>query len=113
MGCCFSQTDKTTVYEVTLDANGVARRVPVGTGTHFIHITSDYETHLEEKQYTVQPPTPNDTDINRPPQAHQSTRFPFLPARMMPSTPKPNSKISPIAPDDEKTSNNPTTTTSL
>lgn len=38
-----------TVYEVTLDADGVAQRVPKGQGTHFIHISSNNETHLEEK----------------------------------------------------------------
>ena len=43
--------NQTTVYEVTLDANGVARRCPTGKGTHFIHVNQDYETHLEEKVY--------------------------------------------------------------
>jgi hypothetical protein len=37
------------VYEVTLDADGVAQRVPKGQGTHFIHISPNNETHLEEK----------------------------------------------------------------
>ncbi|KAI9257263.1 hypothetical protein BDA99DRAFT_515947 [Phascolomyces articulosus] len=116
MGCCFSQTDKTTVYEVTLDANGVARRVPAGTGTHFIHVNEEYETHLEEKRYNIPIPEDNNKDminnnnlINKPVQAHQQSRFPFLPAaRMNPST-KPNSRISPLVvnDDDEKKANNP------
>ncbi|KAI8147483.1 hypothetical protein BJV82DRAFT_595635 [Fennellomyces sp. T-0311] len=99
MGCCFSQTDKTTVYEVTLDANGVARRVPAGTGTHFIHVSSDYETHLEEKHYTL--PSNVDT-ISKPDPAHKQGRYPFLPARLSPM-PRPNPKISPVV-DDEKQS---------
>lgn len=41
--------DQSTVYEVTLDANGVAHRVPNGQGTHFIHVSEDSETHMEEK----------------------------------------------------------------
>ncbi|ORZ01594.1 hypothetical protein BCR43DRAFT_414332, partial [Syncephalastrum racemosum] len=40
---------QTTVYEVVLDQNGVARRVPQGQGTHLIHVTEDKETHLEQK----------------------------------------------------------------
>ncbi|CAO3650099.1 unnamed protein product [Mucor hiemalis] len=52
MGCCMSHYsffEKETVHEVTLDANGVAQRVPKGQGTHFIHISPNNETHLEEK----------------------------------------------------------------
>lgn len=41
--------DQSAVYEVTLDANGVAHRVPNGQGTHFIHVSEESETHLEEK----------------------------------------------------------------
>ncbi|KAI9314720.1 hypothetical protein BX666DRAFT_1962677 [Dichotomocladium elegans] len=57
MGCCISQEDKSTVYEVTIDANGVARRVPNGKGTHFIHVSDDCETHLEEKVSTSLSPS--------------------------------------------------------
>ncbi|KAI8059075.1 uncharacterized protein B0P05DRAFT_478335 [Gilbertella persicaria] len=49
MGCCMSHFEKETVYEVTLDAHGVAQRVPKGQGTHFIHVSANNETHLEEK----------------------------------------------------------------
>ncbi|KAI8990321.1 hypothetical protein BDB01DRAFT_718247 [Pilobolus umbonatus] len=51
MGCCISHPyfQKETVYEVTLDADGVAQRVPKGQGTHFIHVSNNNETHLEEK----------------------------------------------------------------
>lgn len=52
MGCCMSHYsffEKETVHEVVLDANGVAQRVPKGQGTHFIHISPNNETHLEEK----------------------------------------------------------------
>ncbi|KAI9483339.1 MAG: hypothetical protein EXX96DRAFT_557820 [Benjaminiella poitrasii] len=51
MGCCVSHPffEKETVYEVTLDADGVAHRVPKGQGTHFIHVSPNNETHLEEK----------------------------------------------------------------
>ncbi|EIE86139.1 hypothetical protein RO3G_10850 [Rhizopus delemar RA 99-880] len=52
MGCCMSNDsffEKETVYEVVLDANGVAQRVPKGQGTHFIHVSQDEETILKEK----------------------------------------------------------------
>ncbi|KAI7903945.1 uncharacterized protein BX663DRAFT_551010 [Cokeromyces recurvatus] len=51
MGCCISHPffEKETVYEVTLDSDGVAHRVPKGQGTHFIHVSPSNETHLEEK----------------------------------------------------------------
>ncbi|KAI7860685.1 hypothetical protein BDC45DRAFT_529317 [Circinella umbellata] len=102
MGCCFSQTDKTTVYEVTLDANGVARRCPTGKGTHFIHVNQDYETHLEEKKYDIiqQPDKENNINnnpISKPTQAHQQTRFPFLPANRMNA----NTRIAPSPVNDD------------
>ncbi|CDH61410.1 predicted protein [Lichtheimia corymbifera JMRC:FSU:9682] len=75
MGCCFSQQDKSTVYEVTLDANGVAHRVPNGQGTHFIHVSEDSETHMEEKPVI-------DVDLSKPsPTYKQPPRFTFLPSR--------------------------------
>ncbi|KAI8883246.1 hypothetical protein K501DRAFT_184893 [Backusella circina FSU 941] len=49
MGCCLSHIEKETVYEVTLDADGVAHRVPKGEGTHYIHVSKNSETHMEEK----------------------------------------------------------------
>ncbi|KAI9302806.1 hypothetical protein BJ944DRAFT_184461, partial [Cunninghamella echinulata] len=53
-----------TVYEVTLDNNGVARQVGEGQGTHFIHISEHNETILEEKPgitITQSISTPNPT----------------------------------------------------
>ncbi|KAI7880313.1 hypothetical protein K492DRAFT_207614 [Lichtheimia hyalospora FSU 10163] len=75
MGCCFSQQDKSTVYEVTLDANGVAHRVPNGQGTHFIHVSKESETHMEEKPVI-------DVDLSKPsPTYKQPPRFNLLPSR--------------------------------
>ncbi|KAI8329302.1 hypothetical protein BC941DRAFT_476384 [Chlamydoabsidia padenii] len=48
MGCCYS-SEKPTVYEVTLDNDGVAHRVPDGQGTHYIHVSESNETVLEVK----------------------------------------------------------------
>ncbi|KAI7894752.1 uncharacterized protein EV154DRAFT_497864 [Mucor mucedo] len=67
MGCCISHSyfEKGTVHEVTLDADGVAQRVPKGQGTHFIHISPNNETHLEEKSDQPSLPAPthnNDTN---------------------------------------------------
>ncbi|KAI9246521.1 hypothetical protein BY458DRAFT_527827 [Sporodiniella umbellata] len=59
MGCCMSNEaaffEKETVYEVVLDANGVAQRVPKGQGTHFIHESPDQETQLKEKTSIAYP----------------------------------------------------------
>ncbi|OBZ90182.1 hypothetical protein A0J61_01773 [Choanephora cucurbitarum] len=44
-----SHFEKETVYEVVLDAHGVAQRVPKGQGTHIIHVSANKETRLEEK----------------------------------------------------------------
>ncbi|KAI9254385.1 hypothetical protein EDC94DRAFT_618671 [Helicostylum pulchrum] len=69
MGCCISHAyfEKETVHEVTLDANGVAQRVPKGQGTHFIHISPNNETHLEEKsdQPSCPAPTHNSATNNK------------------------------------------------
>ncbi|KAI8079840.1 uncharacterized protein BX664DRAFT_341584 [Halteromyces radiatus] len=48
MGCCHS-SEKPTVYEVTLDHDGIARHVSEGQGTHYIHVSESNETILEEK----------------------------------------------------------------
>ncbi|ORX61419.1 hypothetical protein DM01DRAFT_1122246 [Hesseltinella vesiculosa] len=48
MGCCQS-SEKPTVYEVTIDDQGIARHVPEGQGTHFIRVSDNNETILEEK----------------------------------------------------------------
>ena len=37
------------VYEVVLDHNGVARRVPTGQGTHLIYESQFKETRMEQK----------------------------------------------------------------
>ncbi|KAG0182116.1 DNA excision repair protein ERCC-8 [Apophysomyces sp. BC1034] len=42
------ESEEVTIYEVTVDADGIARRVPKGQGTHLIYVTDD-ETHMEEK----------------------------------------------------------------
>ncbi|KAL1931424.1 hypothetical protein VTP01DRAFT_9566 [Rhizomucor pusillus] len=44
-----SSVDKPRVFEVVLDHNGVARRVPEGQGTHLIHVSQDKETRMEQK----------------------------------------------------------------
>ncbi|CAO3646562.1 unnamed protein product [Cunninghamella blakesleeana] len=62
MGCC--QSSEASIVEVTLDSNGVARQVPEGQGTHFIHISEHDETILEEKpgiHITHSISTPNPT----------------------------------------------------
>ncbi|KAI9491360.1 hypothetical protein BDB00DRAFT_767131 [Zychaea mexicana] len=48
MGCCMS-AEKSKVYEVVLDHNGVARRVPSGQGTHLIYESQFKETRMEQK----------------------------------------------------------------
>ncbi|KAK4520580.1 uncharacterized protein ATC70_006457 [Mucor velutinosus] len=92
MGCCISHPffEKETVYEVTLDADGVAQRVPKGQGTHFIHISSkNGETHLEEK--TEQP--------SRPAVTHDGSnnKWPSLT-----TPPSYNSKVAPVNDVQEK-----------
>ncbi|KAG2190925.1 hypothetical protein INT46_008967 [Mucor plumbeus] len=91
MGCCISHPffEKETVYEVTLDADGVAQRVPKGQGTHFIHISSNNETHLEEKtEQTSRSAVTHDAD---------NSKWPSL------STPPTyNSKVAPVKDEKEK-----------
>ncbi|CAO3590778.1 unnamed protein product [Absidia cylindrospora] len=48
MGCCYS-VEKPVVYEVTLDSDGVAHHVAEGQGTHYIYVSENNETILEEK----------------------------------------------------------------
>ncbi|KAG0736602.1 hypothetical protein G6F57_005034 [Rhizopus arrhizus] len=58
MGCCMSNCsffEKETIYEVVLDANGVAQRVSKGQGTHFIHVSPHKETVLKEKSEITYP----------------------------------------------------------
>lgn len=50
---------KPTVYEVTLDNDGVAHHVAEGQGTHFIHVSENNETILEEKVNIKNRPTYN------------------------------------------------------
>ncbi|CEI92433.1 hypothetical protein RMCBS344292_06691 [Rhizopus microsporus] len=72
MGCCMSHcsfSEKETVYEVTLDANGVAQRVPKGQGTHFIHISPHKETLLKEK-----------SDITAPSPTYHHDKWPSMTA---------------------------------
>ncbi|KAI9323540.1 hypothetical protein BX666DRAFT_1839974, partial [Dichotomocladium elegans] len=52
MGCCIS-SDQSRVYEVVLDRNGVARRVPEGQGTHLIHVSNQKETRMEQKSDVI------------------------------------------------------------
>ncbi|KAI7864434.1 hypothetical protein BDF14DRAFT_1884319 [Spinellus fusiger] len=54
MGCCIS-LQKPTIYEVTLDDNGVAHRVRSGQGTHLIYVSKDKETHMEKKNSPQSP----------------------------------------------------------
>ncbi|KAI8877771.1 hypothetical protein K501DRAFT_259814 [Backusella circina FSU 941] len=58
MGCCMSHSffEKDAVYEVVLDPNGVAKRVSKGSGTHYVYISQDNETHLEEKSEMISSP---------------------------------------------------------
>ncbi|KAI8647920.1 hypothetical protein BD408DRAFT_407989 [Parasitella parasitica] len=87
MGCCISHPcfQKETVYEVTLDADGVAQRVPKGQGTHFIHISSNNETHLEEK--TEQ----SSQDVNK------NSKWPSLS-----TPPNYNKKVAPVKNEQQK-----------
>ncbi|KAI8344587.1 hypothetical protein BC941DRAFT_464800 [Chlamydoabsidia padenii] len=83
MGCCYS-SEKPTVYEVTLDSDGVARHVSEGQGTHYIHVSDSNETILEEKptltlDNTVPPITPNPT-FQRPLVAHHPSKQRIYPA---------------------------------
>ncbi|KAI8061107.1 hypothetical protein BC940DRAFT_310579 [Gongronella butleri] len=59
MGCCYS-SEKPTVYEVTIDNQGIARHVPEGQGTHLIRVSEANETILEEKPTSIIT-TPNPT----------------------------------------------------
>ncbi|ORZ15892.1 hypothetical protein BCR42DRAFT_44430 [Absidia repens] len=76
MGCCYS-SEKPTVYEVTLDNDGVARHVSEGQGTHYIHVSESNETILEEKPTsTLEKPvltSPNPT-FQRPLVAHPHSK---------------------------------------
>ncbi|KAG1464478.1 hypothetical protein G6F56_005077 [Rhizopus delemar] len=59
MGCCMSNEttffEKEAMYEVILDSNGVAQRVPKGQGTHIIHVSPHQETQLKEKSQIACP----------------------------------------------------------
>ncbi|KAG1452353.1 hypothetical protein G6F56_007843 [Rhizopus delemar] len=60
MGCCMSNCfffEKEAVYEVVLDSNGVAQRVPKGQGTHLICVSPHKETVMKEKS-EIAPPLP-------------------------------------------------------
>ncbi|SAL98638.1 hypothetical protein [Absidia glauca] len=81
MGCCYS-SEKPTVYEVTLDSDGVARHVSEGQGTHYIHVSDSNETILEEKptlEKTVSPISPNPT-FQKPLVAHHPSKQRIYPA---------------------------------
>ncbi|KAG2220518.1 hypothetical protein INT45_000929 [Circinella minor] len=64
MGCCMS-AEEAKIYEVVLDHNGVARRVPTGQGTHLIYESQFKETRMEQKSDYILPSTLS--SLPRPP----------------------------------------------
>ncbi|KAF7732381.1 DNA excision repair protein ERCC-8 [Apophysomyces ossiformis] len=78
------EAQEVTVYEVTVDADGIARRVPKGQGTHLIYVTDD-ETHMEEKANL-------ETYLSKPEPTYQASVTPRWPLPSLTPPPRPSSK---------------------
>ncbi|KAI8137102.1 hypothetical protein BJV82DRAFT_675163 [Fennellomyces sp. T-0311] len=98
MGCCMS-SEQSKVYEVVLDQNGVARRVPEGQGTHLIYESQFKETRMEQKSdYTL--PSSLSTFPRKPDTAYRKA-----PKMVWSPTPPRRVGVSPITDEKEPLDN--------